>query len=804
MKKEGQVAIFIVLGIVIVITIVFLSYLSYSTKNIQLNVLTDYSLSSQINSVKNYVKDCTAKTLRDGLVTAGLNEKPLADYVNSHLGECINDFAVLQKKDLVIGSGAISSDVYISNQSIIAEIQYPIEIKKKDSAQHLSEFSISLPRESVELIKTKNEITTSETNIISSDDRATITIPAKTKLISPYPIENISIILKNNEYDKDSFGIVWPLIYEIKPHVSFNPPVKMTISYGNLPPRTKETDLELVYYNESVDEFMPYPTTVDTTKKIATAEITHFSDVTLGRKRCRTTTHKVDLIDREKLVNYDFPQYVNLSYGLTTNKGIVYEARLYNNKGIEQRFNGLPLFISSPHGSCAKFKGENVPDKFGSNFPFFVNNGESIKIRLMGEFRFYDPDINLSVTRKEDAILCPAPFPQQDFLELPKKQIPISSFSIEKLDFNLDAGKISAIAIADLDKDCYEDLIVVTSYDISTFNEALIYFGKGRFADTPDITLNMHSATSVEVTDLNNNGNLDLVFSSKGDNEMTTYSDAYVSYGDETRYGFDKLNRLPVGSSSDVSMGDINKDGWQDVTFNTDNKIGEIYLYFGSSGGFTSKNLNRLFSNGESSDVEVVDLDDDGSLDIIYTIVDNAQDGIMILWGENSDFNGESTFIAASGSYNVEIADLNLDKNLDVILASNLKYPTQESNSFVSPKSLIYYGDGTKYGFDNRKPTELLTDFATDVKAIDLNNDGLLDLVFARGKPSYYRRDGIASLSITDSHVYYGRSSGFNKEPDIYLRIVNAEAVESADVNNDGFKDLVLCGDLGCYGYYSL
>jgi len=803
MKKEGQVTIFIILGIVIVIIIVFLLYLSYSTKNIKLNVLTDYSLSSQINSVKNYVKNCLTQTLRDGLVTLGLDENLLIEYINSHLDECINNFAVFQKKDLVISHGTLGSDVYINNQSIIAEIHCPIEIKKKDSTHQLSEFSVSLPRESIGTIKMKNEITTSKTNIMSTDDRATITIPAKTKLISHYPINNISIILKNNEYDKDRFGLVWPLIYEIKPDISFNPPLTLTISYGNLPSKINEADLEVVYYNESVDEFMPYPTTIDTTKNIATAEITHFSDVTLGRKRCRTTTHKVDLIDKEKLVKYDFPQNVNISYGLTTNKGIFYEARLCNNKGIEQKFNGLPLFVSSPHGSCAKFKGENVPDKFGNNLPLFVNNGESIKIRLIGESKFHDPDINLSVTRKENAILCPAPFPRQNFLELPKKQIPVSSFSIEKPDFKLDMGKVSDIAIADLDRDCYEDLIVVTSY--GTFNEALIYFGKGSFDNTPDIILNMHSATSAEATDLNNDGNLDLVFSGKGDNEMITYSDAYVSYGDGTRYGFDKLNRLPVSSASDVSAGDINKDGWQDLIFNTDNKIGDIYLYFGSSEGFSPKNLNRLFSSGKSSDIEVIDLDDDGNLDIIYTITDDVQDGVKILWGKDGGFDGESTFITASGAYEIEIADLNLDKNLDIILASNLKYLTQEeTSSFVSPKSLIYYGDGTKYGFDNRKPIELLTDFATNVKSIDLNNDGLLDLVFARGKPSYYRSDEVENLYIDDSHVYYGRSSGFTDRSDIYLRIVNAGTVESADIDNDGFKDLIVCGDLGCYGYYSL
>ena len=82
-----------------------------------------------------------------------------------------------------------------------------------------------------------------------------------------------------------------------------------------------------------------------------------------------------------------------------------------------------------------------------------------------------------------------------------------------------------------------------------------------------------------------------------------------------------------------------------------------------------------------------------------------------------------------------------------------------------------------------------MTAGATDVASADLNNDNWIDLVFANG-------NGGAS------YIYYGSKDGFSDEHLIELPTINAHAVETGDVDNNGTIDVIFACEKGfSYAY---
>jgi hypothetical protein len=95
--------------------------------------------------------------------------------------------------------------------------------------------------------------------------------------------------------------------------------------------------------------------------------------------------------------------------------------------------------------------------------------------------------------------------------------------------------------------------------------------------------------------------------------------------------------------------------------------------------------------------------------------------------------------------------------------------------------SFIYWGSTSNYGPGNR--TGLPTVGARAVKTADLDSDGYLDLIFANAY------DG-NNYSI-DSYIYWGGPSGFGLWNRTELPTRGAEDIAIEDLNSDGYLDLV-------------
>ena len=109
-----------------------------------------------------------------------------------------------------------------------------------------------------------------------------------------------------------------------------------------------------------------------------------------------------------------------------------------------------------------------------------------------------------------------------------------------------------------------------------------------------------------------------------------------------------------------------------------------------------------------------------------------------------------------------------------------------------------YDGDGIKDGFDNcpfvANPSQLLSDCAPSDPMIsgpiDINGDGWFDLMLTR-----YRDGNLYSL---DSQLFLGQPDGYRVESFLAMPTFAATGSAVADLNRDGYLDLVLAS--GAFG----
>jgi hypothetical protein len=181
-----------------------------------------------------------------------------------------------------------------------------------------------------------------------------------------------------------------------------------------------------------------------------------------------------------------------------------------------------------------------------------------------------------------------------------------------------------------------------------------------------------NAASEIKAADLDEDGNLDLVAPQHDSN--------FVSILKGNSNGtFSSLSDFDLGSSYplNIAVGDLNADGHQDLAVTIDDfnaGMGIAVALGNGDGSFQSATLYPTTQSASNepypAGVQIVDLDQDGHLDLVY---DNSHLGTVgILFGV-----GDGTFYSAvefpAGGYPYELlmADVNGDGAADVVTAGD-------------------------------------------------------------------------------------------------------------------------------------
>ena len=365
------------------------------------------------------------------------------------------------------------------------------------------------------------------------------------------------------------------------------------------------------------------------------------------------------------------------------------------------------------------------------------------------------------------------------------------------------------IAAADLNGDGWPDLVLANrGYEYvvgDTSNEdeeSYIYWGGPEgFSPARRLSLPTKKAVDVAISDLNGDGHLDIVFA----NHARNVEESIVIYWGGPD-GPDPENQLRIETTrpTSVLVQDLDGDGQPDIFVGHKNDEPAEIFYNDGTGGFRRHQLPIKYV----SDAAVADLDGDGHVDLVLAVEISYQDGdeftaaaipgmpaqdalllgerssyhsaSMVFWGSPDGFETrESTKLPTIGPSAVAIHDLDGDGHPELIFANRL-----DGQTFDVP-SYIYWGSADGYAPYHR--TELQGFGAMDVAVVDADHDGLTDVVLVN------RLSGKTRAPL-DSLVYWGNPKG-HFSPSFMTRLPARTPLGSAaaDLNNDGFPEIIYC-----------
>jgi hypothetical protein len=240
----------------------------------------------------------------------------------------------------------------------------------------------------------------------------------------------------------------------------------------------------------------------------------------------------------------------------------------------------------------------------------------------------------------------------------------------------------------------------------------------------------------VEAGDFNGDARPDLVVASFGWRKVGRLSILENRTEDYDRPSFAEHVIDPRPGAVHAIPADIDRDGHLDVVAVLAQQFETIVAYLGTGAGFalTPKEIYAApHPNWGSSGIDLVDLDRDGDLDVLYTHGDTFDDQVIkpyhgIQWLENT---GGFPFVEHSladlpGVFRAQAGDLDGDGDLDIVACAFIAGGSNLDES--SMPSLVWMEQVTRGVFERRTLERTAPRHAT-LDLADIDGDGDLDIV---------------------------------------------------------------------------
>ncbi len=337
----------------------------------------------------------------------------------------------------------------------------------------------------------------------------------------------------------------------------------------------------------------------------------------------------------------------------------------------------------------------------------------------------------------------------------------------------------------DLNCDGWPDLVFAnkqsdTGYELDSY----VYFGsEDGFSEDSRAGLPTVGATEVSVGDLDKDGYPDIVFSNSASSAGGNI-DSYIYWGSGDGFSEHDRSGLPTMTAQANTIADVNGDDYLDIVFsnlwNGSSHVTESYVYYGSASGFSTDNRDELPTIGASGN-SAADLDGDGYIDLVFSHRCNRSLYVLdsfIYWGSVSGFSEHArSTLPTVGATGNTVADLDDDGFPDIVFSSWTDGTQSELDSYV------YWGSADGFSADDRDG--LPTIGAGSNSVADLDGDGFLDIVYSNSN------SGGPPGTAVDSIIYWGSGSGFGEDNATGLPTEGAVGNTVADLDGDGFLDVV-------------
>lgn len=350
-------------------------------------------------------------------------------------------------------------------------------------------------------------------------------------------------------------------------------------------------------------------------------------------------------------------------------------------------------------------------------------------------------------------------------------------------------GQASKIASGDFDQDGIEDVALLNN------DHVFVVWGDKKVFENEDFkSMKVEFSNIVPKcltsVDMDNNGCSDIVVGGIGSVGM-------IKGSNDRTFDFQLL--LTDVPATSISVAYIDGDDNNDLlisNFNLQRALGgellggsdldnrNITIFWGDKGKFSKLNSVKLDAPYTVNTV-VVDFDGDGKNDIICATHQNSTKFTTeskIFWGQGKrSFREAEQGIKSHGAFHVSTLPALPGKSLPQILVSNTKTGTLREEVPL----LIYYG--SEDGFNESNVTKIPFRSGYEASAVDLNEDGYVDLMTVNSMHGGGADDPNRGLNI-----FWGTDTGLDISTRTVLNEVNISTTNVADLNKDGYLDIVI------------
>jgi flagellin len=312
---------------------------------------------------------------------------------------------------------------------------------------------------------------------------------------------------------------------------------------------------------------------------------------------------------------------------------------------------------------------------------------------------------------------------------------------------------VDDVTIADLNGDGFED-IIVDNY-VSSNIYIIINKGDGTFQTSTSIGLNgATNPISVITGDYNKDGFVDIIAATEGAVFSVILGNGNGTYKTAVNYN-------NVVGQREIISADLNNDGNLDIATTHGYSSSTIGIMYGNSDGSFKARLS--IATGTALGLVAEDFNNDGYIDLVNA--NHVEQSIQVNFGDASGtFKSTYTFAPTGVSpFNMVSGDMNNDGFKDLI-----------SNNLASGTVSVYFG--TNQG--TFKAGNIYNTGGTNLNLSDFNGDGNLDL-------------SLANDFSNNIQVFLGNGDGSLKLNQDIITTTLSTTTKSLDINNDGVEDLI-------------
>ena len=315
--------------------------------------------------------------------------------------------------------------------------------------------------------------------------------------------------------------------------------------------------------------------------------------------------------------------------------------------------------------------------------------------------------------------------------------------------------------LIDMDNDGDQDLLVANGAN----NKLYFNNGNASFSETGiNITNDSDFSSTIATADFDNDGDVDIFVGNDGGNNKLYIQNKTIGISN---------NKINIDTNDDaltysIAVGDINGDGRLDIVAGNYSGRNKLYINNGN-GNFAPLNgidIGLEISNTE--DIQLADIDGDGSLDVL--VANSYEANLLYVNNGQGNFPTSGIPIGAASdaeqTHSLAIGDVNNDGNLDVIAGN------------AADVNKLYLNDGNG-NFPFSVPIGEELDPSYTVLLNDFDNNGSLDLFVGNFGTinKFYLNDGQGNFPLVGTNI--------SEDADL------THIIKLGDVNNDGMLDVV-------------